>query len=132
MTYDLFGGKWFTCTNETRVCKKCGEEKDLLDFHVPYYGKDNKEGRSYTCKSCKKSHVDTINYLKVKHPPPEDRVCECCGDVSDNLHLDHDHKTREFRGYLCVNCNHGLGKFQDSVIRLERAIEYLRKSNASI
>ena len=123
---DLFGDNWYTCSNETRVCRKCWEEKDIIDFHVPYYGKNNKEGRSYTCKSCKKEHVWIISKLKDKNPPPEHKICDCCGCVSDNLHLDHDHTTKEFRGYLCVNCNHGLGKFNDEICKLEKAIDYLK------
>jgi protein-arginine kinase activator protein McsA len=125
---DLFGNKWYTCSDETRFCRKCGEEKDLIDFHVPYYGKNNKEGRSYTCKSCKKEHVGVVSRLKDKNPPPKNKVCDCCGDASDNLHLDHDHLTKKFRGYLCVNCNHGLGKFNDQIHRLEKAIDYLKGS----
>ena len=45
------------------------------------------------------------------------------------LHVDHCHTTGVVRGLLCLSCNHGIGKFRDSIERLERAIEYLRKSN---
>lgn len=40
-------------------------------------------------------------------------------------HIDHDHKTGQVRGVLCVNCNAGLGKFADETGRLFRAMGYL-------
>ncbi|NCW72910.1 MAG: hypothetical protein EBW12_07965 [Actinobacteria bacterium] len=39
--------------------------------------------------------------------------------------VDHNHETDSFRGFLCHNCNRGIGVFQDDVLRLERAIGYL-------
>ena len=41
------------------------------------------------------------------------------------LSLDHCHKTGKVRGWLCDNCNRGLGLLQDNPKLLESAIEYL-------
>lgn len=43
------------------------------------------------------------------------------------LFVDHNHKTGEVRGLLCLDCNHGLGKFFDNISYLERSIMYLRE-----
>ena len=43
------------------------------------------------------------------------------------LSVDHDHITNEVRSLLCCNCNQALGKFQDDILILESALEYLRK-----
>jgi hypothetical protein len=42
-------------------------------------------------------------------------------------HLDHDHESGKIRGVLCIDCNHGLGKFRDEPDLLLRAVVYLRE-----
>jgi RNase P subunit RPR2 len=32
-------------------------------------------------------------------------TCELCGEFTENIHCDHDHKTGKFRGWLCATCN---------------------------
>lgn len=44
-------------------------------------------------------------------------------------HLDHCHITGKIRGFLCSNCNTGLGLFKDNINLLESAIKYLRTHN---
>jgi hypothetical protein len=51
-------------------------------------------------------------------------MCNIC-HIQEATAIDHNHKTGEVRGYLCGNCNWGLGQFQDSIPLLEAAIEYL-------
>lgn len=84
------------------------------------------------------------SYLKrVRQLPLEDREqafldlqnkkarCMICkakqaGGPHNLWHLDHDHKTKRYRGLLCFHCNIGLGVFKDSVSILLSAIEYLK------
>ena len=47
----------------------------------------------------------------------------------ENLECDHNHKTYKFRGWLCNNCNSGMGRFGDEIENLEQAIKYLRNTN---
>ena len=56
--------------------------------------------------------------------PPQGMI----DDRSKVAHADHDRVSGAFRGLLCCGCNHGLGKFKDSVFRLESAIFYLQQS----
>lgn len=44
------------------------------------------------------------------------------------LNLDHCHKTMKVRGLLCKNCNTALGKFDDNIELLQKAISYLNKN----
>jgi hypothetical protein len=55
-------------------------------------------------------------------------ICKC--ELPERLasrHLDHDHETGKIRGVLCIDCNHGLGKFRDEPDLLLRAVVYLRE-----
>lgn len=62
--------------------------------------------------------------------------CYICGTTEHTLHIDHDHSCcprskngtcgKCVRGVLCIACNTGLGKFRDSVDRLQSAINYLQ------
>lgn len=60
--------------------------------------------------------------------------CNICGaergSTRHGLSLDHDHATREARGFLCGNCNHLLGKAKDDPVLLLKAVEYLRNPPA--
>ena len=40
--------------------------------------------------------------------------------------IDHCHTTDKFRGFLCHNCNRGIGVFKDDLKRLHRAVRYLK------
>ena len=42
-------------------------------------------------------------------------------------HLDHDHQTKFVRGWLCSNCNLGIGKFKDNPKALRQAADYLER-----
>ena len=127
MQLELFDSK--ATRNESghlRICIKCKEEKSLEDFFTAYRKKDGQPGKAYTCNACKKKLDATVRELRKTHVPPEDSKCECCGDIT-KLCLDHDHITEQFRGWLCLNCNHGLGKFKDNPEVLIRAAEYLNE-----
>ena len=57
-------------------------------------------------------------------PSPQNSRCQCCGKIA-TLHLDHDHETGQFRGYLCHHCNTGIGLFGDSTEHMRAGIAYL-------
>lgn len=55
--------------------------------------------------------------------------CVVCGDPMERPCLDHNHKTKQWRGALCNSCNRMLGYARDSVCILRKAIAYLSKWN---
>ena len=57
-------------------------------------------------------------------PPPADSRCQKCR-AHTKLHLDHDHETGAFRGWLCLKCNMGIGQLGDTREGLQTAIAYL-------
>lgn len=77
--------------------------------------------------------------LKLKYgltPEEMDKVvregsCEICGTREWGgrhgvPHVDHCHATGAVRGFLCNDCNHGLGRFHDDPQRMEAAAAYVR------
>ena len=62
-------------------------------------------------------------------------ACAICLTVfSDDVkpYVDHSHSTHEVRGILCNSCNVALGKMNDSVVVLRRAITYLESPTTGI
>jgi hypothetical protein len=110
----------------SKQCSKCGKDKPLSEFAPNRIGKG---GRVSWCKVCMAEHNSTARRNKAKaagYPP--DNTCQICFQVSTKtLSLDHNHKTGKFRGWLCNNCNTGLGMFKDSPEILQRALLYLRQ-----
>lgn len=103
-----------------------------------YYHKHKKDYQSYIKRN---PHVHWRSNLKRNYQiTPEDyeRIlviqggkCAICGrdrqEFPKPLVVDHDHDTGKVRGLLCPNCNHGLGRFSDSIDVVAKALEYLRK-----
>jgi hypothetical protein len=58
-------------------------------------------------------------------------LCKKDAEVKD-LVIDHDHTTGQFRGWLCGNCNSGLGYFNDSTYDLALAISYLYRKEGKL
>jgi hypothetical protein len=91
-------------------------------------------------KAAERARLDKLpsNWHKARwkrigciNPPermPSDVSCEVCGNADRPIHLDHDHSTGLFRGWLCNLCNQGMGQFKDNVSVMLKAIEYLQRA----
>jgi len=55
--------------------------------------------------------------------------CAVCGvpdiECTGKFHMDHDHESGNFRGWLCGNCNKGIGFLRDSEELLINALHFL-------
>jgi acetyltransferase-like isoleucine patch superfamily enzyme len=112
---------------ETQVCKVCSKEKHISLFpkHIQF-----KTGIDNRCKACIKKQSRLRNELRKRWGHLKTDICDCCGNTHrKTLVLDHDHNTLRFRGFICEDCNQGLGKLGDNIEGLEKAITYLRKAN---
>lgn len=136
----------------TLVCTKCHEEKPEKDF---YPRKDRPKGYISICKLCslqkaksdwdpkKQSAYKLKSNYGLSLEGYEDMlvkqggVCAICLQAettksntggNKNLSVDHCHTTGKIRGLLCHHCNTGIGKFMDSIERLESAIKYLKEN----
>ena len=65
----------------------------------------------------------------------KEQECRCfiCGrhklQFKKGLHIDHNHKTGETRGILCVRCNTRLGAVEDKgfIIKAKKYLKFFRK-----
>lgn len=141
---------YFTPTE--KECRKCKSIFPHSEFHKDA---TNKYGLAYWCKNCANSNSRKHHARRMKEDPTYQKqsserhvaqtwgitkaeydsrwkaqeYCLICGDKlrgGFQTHLDHNHKTGEKRGFLCTNCNRGLGHFQDNPSILEQAIIYLK------
>jgi protein-arginine kinase activator protein McsA len=110
-----------------RKCKKCGKTKRLLDFPI---NNTLASGilRKHTCNSCRGHQNKVRMKLHQENKRPKLIVCPICEKETDKVVLDHNHSTDKFRGWLCNDCNNALGKFNDDIFLLKKAIKYLKKS----
>ena len=134
-----------------KTCSTCKSDLPATDF---YKQAETKDGLSYRCKKCVRAYKAKLDgdtgyatmyarayVLAKKHPElSRDQVvkfyqdhftgkCDICtkGITGKDMHLDHDHKTGVLRGWLCMHCNTGLGKFQDNPDLLRKALSYLER-----
>ena len=63
----------------------------------------------------------------VEQLEKQESCCAICKTEISLLNsaIDHNHKTMEFRGVLCKQCNRALGMFKDNATILKNAVEYL-------
>lgn len=57
-------------------------------------------------------------------------ACQCCGRKATTRRLskDHNHATGAFRGWLCGQCNVGIGMLGDTRVGVKRAVRYLERA----
>lgn len=120
-------------SSDTKKCSKC-------EKYLPFKNFTKCSGGKYLRPECKECGYDlskTREHLKSIHdPPPEDYVCPIClknkeevkgfgGKKNGSWTIDHNHKTKQFRGWLCHKCNR---IFNDDCTEelLKRAISYLQ------
>jgi hypothetical protein len=92
------------------------------------------------CKNCGVHYSKSFNRARsgfLALLEVQEHRCALCGIQFDNArkstkpHVDHNHETRLVRGLLCLGCNVGLGYFKDNIAVLQKAIEYLKKSESN-
>lgn len=107
-------------------CKKCHREVQQArrdaglnqqrerDYKLrKAYGLSRQQWHDMLLKQRERCAICAIPFSEA---PYNGRVC-----------VDHDHTSGRVRGLLCVDCNHGLGKFKDDTELLMAAVEYLNR-----
>ena len=111
-------------STETKVCSRCGQAKPRTDYY-----QHKKNGPEYVydkCKVCYNEVSQQRNFYNRSDAPSKPDNCDCCGEpLKTKACYDHDHKTGKFRGWLCYNCNGGIGKLGDDLEGVIKAVKYL-------
>ena len=133
-----------------KTCLKCKKSLAKTKF---YTHAGRKTGLMENCKDCHKERVRSYteaHRTKVRDSQrkaqygitgdkyaslllEQNNLCAICGSPEKtkkngkvlSLSVDHDHTSGNIRGLLCLSCNTGLGKFQDSENILRKAAAYL-------
>jgi len=71
--------------------------------------------------------LEQDNYCAICHEPEK----QILNGKIKRLAIDHCHTTGKVRGLLCQRCNTGIGRFDDNVVLLKQAIQYLEKFGAA-
>ena len=117
-------------------CSVCNTVKENSEFSF-YKNRHTDNGYrlmvNTNCRSCAQLRSKERSAIKKKFkdikPPEFGQPCECCGKpVTRNWQLDHCHDTGDFRGWLCKQCNTGLGNLGDNLQSLQLAVEYLQRA----
>ena len=132
---DLYGD---VIDSPTKFCNKCDQELYLTEFAKESGCKN--QLKSY-CRKCENKLSYERNLVRKTAPTIDsEHSCPICGQNAEDLSraiqttvrkpyspwaLDHDHDTKQFRGWLCRKCNLALGNFNDSIDILKKAIQYL-------
>ena len=136
---------------ETRVCRVCKKQKNLLDeYYLSRRDPTKKSSYSYECKECtvkrtveyNREHSTSVRsqYLKRNYGltfeefeamlSDQDNCCAICKSTKPlgrhkRFNVDHHNKTGNVRGLLCSNCNTALGLVDDNIHTLKSMIKYL-------
>jgi len=135
------------------ACKECLSKRNKIHYqenkeHLKkvrrdYYNKTKEVGR----EKSKKYYIKNKNKIKCSELRRNFNItledynnilkrqknrCAICGidkcKTGRNFAVDHCHKTGNVRGLLCALCNTGIGKLNDDIKLLKKAIKYLEKA----
>jgi len=116
--------------DDVQECKECYRLLPLTAFTSHYMRSD---GAFVLKKGCRECHVQLRKEQREtrKIAPPKPDYCDNCHN-NKKLEIDHIHGSVIFRGWLCSNCNTGIGAVGDTLEGVLRAAIYLEKDKSKI
>ena len=111
-------------------CKECHRTLPSIAFGTHTMRSNGAYSLLGMCRECK-TIVQTEAFKARKNAPPKPDLCNCCHKKKD-LQVDHLHGTTIFRGWVCRNCNTGMGSLGDNLEGVLRAAIYLEKDKSKI
>ena len=116
--------------DDIQECKECHKILPLTAFttYTPRV-----DGAYYLRKICRECstirEAERRQYLKNAPLKPDN--CDSC-HKNQKLQIDHIHRTTTIRGWVCRNCNSGIGSLGDTLEGVLRAAIYLEKDKGKI
>ena len=126
------------CRGLKRECKKCHEVKSIFEFERNQRTPKGAMNRRSECKPCRKTRrgISVKDRSEFERLNPRPTVgdtfgCPVCQRIftirnNQSVNLDHDNETGEIRGWICNDCNTGMGKMNDNINTLARAIAWIK------
>ena len=114
----------------SKPCKHCKNIQPIQLFEK----KPTEASYRNICRPCRNYAKRTLNRLRNTHikqyGKPYDNPCKVCLRQLP-LVFDHCHKTSQFRGWICKDCNAAIGKLGDNFAGVQRAMTYLIEFEAA-
>ena len=108
--------------------ESCNRGHEFTPENTYWKGPQKRECR--TCrrlerkKAAAKTRYEVIGITVEEAAELKAKGCEVCG-TTDNVGVDHCHRTGKIRGALCSRCNLALGNVSDDIGILHKLIAYL-------
>ena len=113
-----------------KLCNKIVWDK-WVDKNKEHYKKIKKQGQDllhHEYKKYERRGITKEQYeIVFKTQQGLCAICKKTPKTTHSLAMDHNHKTNEFRGLLCKECNRALGLFGDNIDTLTNAVLYLKE-----
>lgn len=126
---------WYckNCNAIKKECRGCHRELSIHEFEKNQRSPNGVRSRRSECRDCRKGKkgaraTDKKAFEKNNPKPPIGDTFQCpiCVRMftvnKTNVNLDHDNTTGEIRGWICADCNTGMGKMRDDISVFARAI----------
>lgn len=120
-------------------CSKC-RKVYLAAYYIENKARLKENGKKWVAKNKTRVRLTSLEARRrrdglPKPTRPMPYTCELCGGLPNGpsaatgtLCIDHCHSTGAFRGWLCFGCNTGIGRLGDTVSGVQRALDYLKRS----
>jgi hypothetical protein len=114
-----------TGTARGLLCQTCNTSLGLFKDSVERLDSAIRYLNSDPLETLYKKYLSKV--VKTNLLADQNCLCKICTTRLTTVtgHLDHCHSSAKIRGYLCRDCNIGLGGFKDSSTNLTRAIRYI-------
>ena len=121
-----------TLSKDETVKKKCIRCSVIQPIHV-FEKKKRELNYRNICWTCRTEAAKIGRTLRRRHIEQHGQPtgnCAICKQ-SSTLVFDHCHKTNAFRGWICRDCNSGIGKMGDNYRSVQVRADYLKSFEAA-